>query len=53
MVSVTNHREGRVISVVRLKTPESVVIRRELAMINKESRSKMTVVRMTYKDGET
>jgi hypothetical protein len=40
MVFTTNHKEGRVISVIRLKTPESVVVLRGLAIMNKESCSK-------------
>ena len=53
VVSTANHKEGKVISVGRLKTPESIVIRRELAMMHKESCSKITVVRLTYEVSET
>jgi hypothetical protein len=55
VVSPTNHRENKVIrvSVVRFKTPESVIMLRELVMMHKEFCRKITVVRLTYEDSET
>ena len=50
MVSTTNQGEGRVESLVRLKTLESTSMLRELAIMHKENCSKITVVRLTYED---
>ena len=50
MVSTTNQREGRVKSLVRLKTLESTFMLRELAIMHKENCSKITVVKLTYED---